>query len=153
MISPASSIIPVNICGDHQVGSDRCSRHIVEFQGVGKPIEAVSTDDRCFASAENPRGRKGHYFINDAGLECVKSQVRAAFQHEALNLPAVEVVHQSSEAGAKNHEIGCVIDSQPAVEYDPKKRPSPGSAGPVREPRVVTHKRSASGNDGVHAMP
>src|SRR5215510_8594082 len=116
MISPASSIIPVNICGDHQVGSYRHSRHIVEFERVGKSFEAVSTDDRCFAPAENPRGHKGHYLINDAGIERVKSQVRTAFQHEALNFTPVEVVHQCLQAGAKDHEIGCLIDSQSAVE-------------------------------------
>src|SRR5262245_25907521 len=152
MISPASSIIPVNIYGDHQVGSARCRRQIAELERVDRPLDAVSTDDRDFAPAEDPRGHKGHYFINDTGFERGKRQVRTALQHEALDLASIQVIHQSRQAGTKDQEVGRLIDSQPAVEYHSKKGPAPGFAGPVGEPRVVAHKRSATGNNRVYAM-
>src|SRR6058998_16342 len=93
-ISPTSSIIPVNIGGDHQIRPRRLNRPILQPDRVGQTVGAGAADGGNFASPKQRWRHESDYLINDAGLDGVKSQVRPAFHQEALNLAGIQIARK-----------------------------------------------------------
>src|SRR5215469_10329991 len=107
---PTSSMIPVNIRSDHQIGPDAFAGEM-QWQSISERFESVASDRGSFTSSEDFRRYKRDYFINDSALQGVESEIRSAFENEALNFTSVQLVGQRLQAVAKDQESWCGINA------------------------------------------
>src|SRR5262249_15933438 len=72
-IPPISSIIPVNICSQYEIGPRIGDSPAADWNRFGQTLDAISADRRDLAPAKDPGCHKRHYLINDAGHQGVES--------------------------------------------------------------------------------
>src|SRR5436190_6586324 len=120
-ISPTSSMIPVNISGDSDVGILLSHVPVAKLKGIGQPLKACSADGRHFAPAEDPGRDKHDYLINDSRFEGAESQIRPAFQHKTLNLPFLQLRVEFAETASKDEPAGSFFNPVAAVENNAEK--------------------------------
>src|SRR5262245_5696310 len=90
-ISPTSSMIPVNICSQHKIGSGMAYRPVSQRNRVAQSLDTLAADRRNLTAAEDSRGKENNYLINDSGTQRVESQIRSALQEKALDLHVSEL--------------------------------------------------------------
>src|SRR6185369_11577494 len=63
-ISPVSSMIPVNITANHQIGACVAPDHVFQLKDIGQTLKSFAADSRNFAPAKDRRSDECFYFIN-----------------------------------------------------------------------------------------
>ena len=80
---------------------------------VGELFDAFAADCRNLASAENLRRDEDDYLINDSGAQRAESQIRPAFQEEALDLAALSSAGKRVEAAAESRTHREILEIRP----------------------------------------
>src|SRR5215475_14423379 len=151
-ISPISSMIPVNICSQYEIGTRMGDRPAADWNRFGQTLDANPADRRDLAPAQDPGCHKGHYLINDAGRQGIESQIRPTFQQKALNFAGIQFGRELLEGPAKDQGIRKPRNPVPPVEDHAQQGAPAGQAAAVGQLRIVGKDSSAAGNECVGAM-
>src|SRR5215471_18091647 len=151
-ISPISSMIPVNIRSQYEIGTRMGDRPAADWNRFGQTLDAIPADRRDLAPAKDPGCHKGHYLINDAGRQGIESQIRPAFQQKTLNFAGIQLGGKLFEGPAKDQGIRKHGNPVPPVEDYSQQGAAAGQAAAVGQLRIVGKDSSAAGNERVVAM-
>src|SRR5688572_24692417 len=152
-ICPTSSIIPVNIGSDGDVGTS--GRHSPVSQGdcIRQAFDPRAADCRNLPASQDARRDECHNLINDAVLQRAESQIRAAFHHEALNLAPAQFLAKDIEAAADQEPSRGLFDPFAPVQNHAQQLAAPWQARAIGQLWLVFEERSTTGDNRIDAVP